>query len=59
MKTRAELASLAANIPGYTGTLHDLIRDTLDVIADPTEHEALDLLSVWARVGDETNGLLK
>lgn len=59
MLIRAELADLAAHLPGYTGTLADLIRDTHDTISDPTKQQTLDLLTIWARFGDEVNGLLK
>lgn len=56
---RAELADLTAYLPGYTGTLTDLVRDTHDALSDPLKEQALDLLSIWARFGDEVNGLLK
>lgn len=59
MRTRAELASLAANIPGYTGgTIDDLLSDWADAReqASPQAQDAGDLL---ARFADEVNGLLK
>lgn len=59
---RAELAEITHHIPGYPGTLADLISDgqeMADFIRDYEPGSVADMLSTLCRVLDEVNGLLK
>lgn len=59
---RAELAGIVAHIPGYPGTLTDLLSDAREMADYPTDYQpgvVADMIRTLCRVLDEVNGLLK